>query len=165
MKTSFQLAFVAATTSTEVALLLQPLQGRSRDEASSSTTSVRAPPVDKQKARIQQLEATITNLNKRKTFDPPGQHGRGRGRGRGGGGGRGRGRGRGDGFMSLTEAMASMTLKLPAGTAVGSPGDPVCYNFNLGKCTRAVPGQRCPVGWHVCCKPGCQQAHTMANHR
>ena len=169
MKTSFQLAFVAATTSTEVALLLQPLQGRSRDEASSSSATGRTSAtdrqrIDKQSAHIQRLEATIAN-NKRKATDQPGQRGRGRGRGRGAGNGRGRGRGDGDGILTLTQAMATMTLNLPPGSSTGPPGDSICFNYNTGKCTQAVPGQRCRIGWHVCCKPGCQQAHTMISHR
>ena len=120
--------------------------------------------IDKQAAHIQRLEATIAN-NKRKYPDQPGQRGRGRGRGRGAGNGRGRGRGGGDDVMTLAQALSTMTLKLPSGNTSGPPGDDVCCRFNVGKCTRAVPGQWCPTGWHVCCKPGCQLAHAMINHR
>ena len=167
-KTAFELAFVAATTSTAVALLLQPLQGRNRDEASSSSASSRAPASDKarierQAEHIKKLEASLAS--KRKAPDQPGQRGRGRGRGRGAGNGRGRGRGGGDDVMNITQAMATMTLKLPPGNTSGPPGDAICFNFNVGKCTRGVPGQRCATGWHVCCKPGCQQVHAMIAHR
>ena len=164
-RTSFDIAFEAATTSTAVALLLQPLQGRNRDEPSSSSAAGKPPAeaqqrIVKQAARIQQLEATIAN--KRKDTS---QRGRGRGRGRGNRNVRGRGDGGGGEILSLSQSFATMTMKLPPGSPTGPPGDKICLGYNNGQCNKAVPGQKCPRGWRVCCKPGCQLAHTMVNHR
>ena len=33
-----------------------------------------------------------------------------------------------------------------------SDNDPICFNFNLGKCTRRMDGGRCEKGFHICCK-------------
>eukprot|EP00973_Karenia_brevis_P055021 7649607-Karenia_brevis.AAC.1 len=46
-------------------------------------------------------------------------------------------------------------------------GRPLCYAFNIPHqgCTNAQPGGRCPRGFHLCCVPGCEQAHTMSNHQ
>ena len=37
---------------------------------------------------------------------------------------------------------------------------PICFNFNLGKCTK---GSKCKFA-HVCCKPGCYKPHPMSEH-
>ena len=38
-------------------------------------------------------------------------------------------------------------------------GNPVCFGFNLGSCTAAPPGGRCPKGRHVCALTTCGQSH------
>ena len=41
-------------------------------------------------------------------------------------------------------------------------GQPICYGFNLPSgCSHAAPGGKCGKGLHVCCRPGCQEPHSM----
>ena len=48
----------------------------------------------------------------------------------------------------------------------GAPvGDPLCFGYNLGKCTSVPAGGRCPKGWHKCAEPGCGADHAcIGNH-
>ena len=46
-------------------------------------------------------------------------------------------------------------------------GDNICFNYNLGTCTLASPGQKCPKGWHVCAHQACKDKkspHSAATH-
>ena len=47
-------------------------------------------------------------------------------------------------------------------------GDNICYAFNINGCQDAKPGDKCPRGWHLCCKPGCINAtggkHSFTTH-
>ena len=41
----------------------------------------------------------------------------------------------------------------------------ICFDYNLGKCKAAKPGEACPRGVHVCCMPGCHEKHPkVAKH-
>ena len=44
-------------------------------------------------------------------------------------------------------------------------GERICWDFNLGGCSKAPPGGTCPKGRHVCMQPGCNAPHSMrGNH-
>jgi hypothetical protein len=43
-------------------------------------------------------------------------------------------------------------------------GKRLCFGFNLGTCALCAKGAECKNGWHLCCKPGCHKAHSMADH-
>ena len=45
-----------------------------------------------------------------------------------------------------------------------SDGRRVCFNYNLGGCTEATPGQQCRRGWHICPVPGCDKDHSRHEH-
>ena len=50
-------------------------------------------------------------------------------------------------------------------SAVTESGDPVCFAYQLGGCSLAKPGERCPRGWHVCAVKGCgSKSHGMRGH-
>ena len=38
-------------------------------------------------------------------------------------------------------------------------GNPLCYDFQLGKCTMPVQNQKCSKGLHLCAIPGCHKDH------
>jgi hypothetical protein len=50
--------------------------------------------------------------------------------------------------------------------AACADGRSICFSFNLpGGCpTETARGARCAKGFHVCCKPACEQAHPLAEH-
>ncbi len=43
-------------------------------------------------------------------------------------------------------------------------GERICFAYNLGGCSLAPPGGKCPKGLHVCAEPGCEQAHGLKDH-
>jgi hypothetical protein len=50
-------------------------------------------------------------------------------------------------------------------TRTTAKGDPICFNYNLPNgCPLPVSNGRCSKGLHVCCKPGCGQAHSFQSH-
>ena len=53
----------------------------------------------------------------------------------------------------IPEMLKGMHSRTPANKAI-------CFNYNLGKCTR---GNKCRFA-HVCCKPGCYKPHPMTEH-
>jgi hypothetical protein len=55
-----------------------------------------------------------------------------------------------------------MPLELVGMSSSTPQGSPICFNFNLDGCK---PGERCPKGFHVCCRPGCgKQDHGCMDH-
>ena len=46
---------------------------------------------------------------------------------------------------------------------ITSKGNPLCYDFQLGKCSLAVQNQRCQKGMHLCAIPGCHKEHAAKN--
>ena len=79
-----------------------------------------------------------------------------------------RGKGKGRGKKGAGTYSDTYRPKMPPGL-VGkayrtSGGDPICFSFNLGGCSGASAGGRCPKGYHVCAEPGCGQAHPMSQH-
>ena len=50
-------------------------------------------------------------------------------------------------------------------TSAATGSKRVCYNYHLGTCSDAQPGQQCKRGWHLCLKPtpsgeACSKAHS-----
>ena len=76
--------------------------------------------------------------------------------------GKGNGKGKDKGPGKLPEK-----LRVSGASGFDSDGAPICYSYNLGACTAAPPGGRCPRGRHVCILTRCSQAaHAYAaEHR
>ena len=53
----------------------------------------------------------------------------------------------------IPDALRGMHSRTPANKAI-------CFNYNLGKCTK---GSKCKFA-HVCCKPGCYKPHPVSEH-
>ena len=51
-----------------------------------------------------------------------------------------------------------LPLALKHGVANTKNGKPLCFDFNLGKCTRKVTRGACAKGLHLCCMKDCQKA-------
>ena len=65
-----------------------------------------------------------------------------------------KGKGKGSGKTRMPEALKD-------GVPATTTGKPLCFDFNLGKCTRKVTRGACSRGLHLCCSKGCFKS----NHR
>ena len=67
------------------------------------------------------------------------------------------------GRQATAKAASARTAPMPrallGGVAQTANGDRICFGWNLGSCTAAEAGARCPKGMHVCTKAGCQGRH------
>ena len=72
-----------------------------------------------------------------------------------------KGKGRGAAAARVGPRMPQALIGMAAMT---DDNRPLCFNFNLAGCpsTGVVVGQRCDRGWHLCCRPGCFQEHSLA---
>jgi hypothetical protein len=60
-----------------------------------------------------------------------------------------------------------MPKGLQGNVAKTEDGRFICFGFNLptGCGSKGIKrGDRCPKGYHVCCKPGCAEAHPLGEH-
>ena len=98
---------------------------------------------NKQAARIKQLEAENRNLKTKKTdtFTKKKKEKDGKGKGK-------------ERHTPLPKGLAGKSAKSPS-------GEPLCFDYNLGGCTHAEPGQRCRKGYHLCAEPGCGKPHAL----
>lgn len=46
-----------------------------------------------------------------------------------------------------------------------SRGNPLCYDYQLGKCTLSVQNQKCSKGLHLCAMPSCHKDHPAKDCR
>jgi len=77
---------------------------------------------------------------------------KGKGKGKGGKNKKGRG-------PNIPRGLIGKALQTKA-------GDRLCWAFNLPQgCQEAKPGDKCSRGVHLCAEPGCEQAHSLQNHR
>ena len=81
------------------------------------------------------------------TYNPKGPGKGGFGLRRGGGGKNKGGRG--------NTGNVHMPKLLAHGVPNTTKGNPICFDHNLGKCTRPVKFNRCDRGLHICCMKGC----------
>ena len=81
------------------------------------------------------------------TYNPKGPGKGGFGLRRGGGGKNKGGRG--------NAGNVHMPKLLVHGVPNTTKGNPICFDHNLGKCTRPVKFNRCDRGLHICCMKGC----------
>jgi hypothetical protein len=57
-------------------------------------------------------------------------------------------------------------LRVSGAAATDADGAPICFSYNLGGCSAAPPGGRCPKGRHICIIVKCQAAHSYSTeHR
>ncbi len=67
-------------------------------------------------------------------------------------------KGKGKGRSNVPRELIGKTTTMPDGT-------PICFNYNLGGCNDAQPGDKCRRGLHVCAEPGCQsRTHALRRH-
>ena len=67
----------------------------------------------------------------------------------------------GSGGRNGGAARVRMPRELIGCDAKLSDGRFLCFNYNLpAGCTGAKPGERCGRGFHLCCHPGCEGAHS-----
>lgn len=77
---------------------------------------------------------------------------KGKGKGKGGKNKRGRG-------PNIPRGLIGKCLQTKA-------GERICWAFNLSQgCQEAKAGSKCPRGIHVRAEPGCEQDHSLQNHR
>ncbi|CAE7244581.1 unnamed protein product [Symbiodinium sp. CCMP2592] len=77
------------------------------------------------------------------------------------GNGKGQGRGRGGKGAGKGSTNARVPAELLAlGCVAATPkGHALCFDYSLGKCSRAVANQRCDRGLHLCAVKGCHRGH------
>ena len=154
-----------AITSAEIRLRLAPLPAgsgsgikRKHDDLEPETANkAKHSPDDiaKLKRTIENLTGQVRNLKSRGSSKQP-PTGKGN-------------KGLGRGSKGMMGRSYKSTVKMPPELVGQSPmtdqGEPICYSYNLDGCNEAAPGQRCPKGWHVCTRPGCQAVHSQRNHK
>eukprot|EP00974_Lingulodinium_polyedra_P012601 1219556-Lingulodinium_polyedra.AAC.1 len=140
-----------------VRMLLMPLPGsakRSRDESDKEAGAgeSRSKRLRQAKAKsLQNLKSEVEAL--RKAADSRGGKGKGKGLDGGKGGGAAPGRG-----PRMPPGLHGKAYQTP-------DGQPICFSYNLGKCTAADHGGKCPRGQHVCAEWGCFKPHPITKHQ
>ncbi|CAK8996836.1 Uncharacterized protein SCF082_LOCUS4952 [Durusdinium trenchii] len=70
-------------------------------------------------------------------------------------------KGKGAGKQGKNTWRPSIPQELLAMGCVGTTnrGNPLCFNYQLGKCSLQVQNQKCPKGLHLCAMPRCHKNH------
>ena len=70
-------------------------------------------------------------------------------------------KGKGAGKQGKNTWRPSIPHELLAMGRVGTTnrGNPLCFNYQLGKCSLQVQNQKCPKGLHLCAMPRCHKNH------
>lgn len=144
-------ALAKAVVAPEIRLHLQPLQGSSSSAAKrkheddnfeqtkkNKGASGSGSDSEKLRRQVENLQGQLKNLKK----------GKGKGKARGG----------------RSSSSVKMPQELLGQSPMTSEGEPICFSFNCGGCSKASPGQRCSKGWRLCSKWGCQQPHSQRDH-
>ena len=71
-----------------------------------------------------------------------------------GGGRKGEGKNKG----KINGGKLPMQLRVQGASGTDAEGNPVCFSYNLGGCSAAPPGGKCPKGRHICILTKCGQA-------
>ena len=116
-------------------LALQPLPGRGQTDAAQGYS---------RRDRPENL-----NAPKPKKHKPQSQHSTGAGKGKYKGASKGKGKG---------NTQLPAPLRVAGAAAADAEGAPICFSYNLGGCSAAPPGGRCPKGRHICILSKCAQA-------
>ena len=141
----------------EVRLVLQPLQtGSSSKRRAESPEASRSESSDKQQKVIATLRGELASMRSK----PSGPSSKGSG-----GKGSGKGKGKDKPARYVTDSPVSrMPRELIGMASRTNENDMICYDYNLGGCSKARPGESCPKGKHVCCRLGCFKAHSQRKH-
>ena len=135
----------------EVLLVLQPLQTASTKRSAESPEPSRSDGSAKQQRVIDSLRGELASMRAKPT--PSSSSGSG-----------GKSQGKGKGSKGKSAPMSRMPRELIGMASRTSENDMICYDYNLGGCTKARPGESCPKGKHVCCRLGCFKAHSQRKH-
>jgi len=153
-------AVAAILLEPEFSFLLMQMPGKAGQGSSSSTIPVKRSERGDSRSRSRRRKVTEMHAKNRAAKEAARAakgSGKGKGKaGRGAGGGpKGSGKGRGK-FSRFDPAVE---------TSKTADGKPICFGFQDGSCTAAVPGAACPRGMHVCWKISCGLAHAGQDHR
>ena len=78
--------------------------------------------------------------------------------------GKGKGKGGKKGQPRVPGVGVGVPQALKHGVSSTGKGNPICFDHNLGKCTRPVKMNRCQRGLHICCMKGCfSTSHVYTN--
>ena len=143
-------ALKEAIKAPEIRLCLQPMPSgslkRKADQSDENLTkkSREDPEISRLKEQVKNLQGQIKNAQTRQLSSSSQKGKKGNGKGK------------------------NKMIRLPPPLIGMSPttasGEPNCYDYNLKKCDKAAPGQRCSKGWHLCMRHGCGQAHSQLDH-
>lgn len=125
-------------------LLPMPTSGRGKRRAAASSSSTEGNATKKRKQRRKTKQANTQPVPKQEpssSSQPPSK-----------GKGKGKQRPHGD----------TMPKALTGGVSRTADGQPICFAFNLGGCSAARPGERCPRGVHICTRKGCGGKHPQS---
>ncbi|CAE8640523.1 unnamed protein product [Polarella glacialis] len=76
---------------------------------------------------------------------------------------KGGGKGKPDGKSK--KGASTMPVELAGMASRTAVDKPICWTYNLAcGCPHATPGEECRRGLHVCCSPGCKEAHSLQEH-
>ena len=125
-------------------LALQPLPGRGQAESAQGYAKQERhePAAKKRKQHGQQQQG-----------QQQGQQYQGPRKGEGKNKGKGKGKDAGKSFGKLPAP-----LRVPGAKDTDPQGNPICFAYNLGGCSAAPPGGKCPRGRHICVLTNCKQA-------
>ena len=150
-------ALLVAMDSTEVRLYLQPLQGNDKGSTASDSNKRKRgdggeegqgseKTVAKLRKTIEGFQSTIRNLQSNASSGSGGAKGSGK-----------KGENKPKSFIRLPFGLIGQSATNPKGR-------PICFDFNLGGCSKAKAGEKCERGWHVCSKPGCGKPEPQTTH-
>ena len=154
-KAPLEAALDKALMAPEVRLNLQPLQatmsvkrkGEHADDFSEQKRTKDDSMVEKLKKTVDNLQGQLKNLRVQQHSSSSGQP---KGKGK-----KGSNKGK---FIRMPPGLLGLS-------PVVANGEPACFDFNLGGCTRAKPGEKCSKGWHSCMHHGCFGPHSQKEHK
>ena len=72
--------------------------------------------------------------------------------------------GKGNGKTKKAAAMVPTELQGRDNVSLDAHGRRLCFEFNLGRCSRVPNGGECERGFHLCMRRGCHAPHPESEH-
>ena len=139
-----------------ISMLLMPMRGGGGSHTGSSSKRQRsASPNQRSRAQTRndrrQSQKSSNEYGRNNDFQMGANYSKGKGKGKGGK--------RGKGAPVMPQELVGKDSRTAGGR-------PICFAYNTRQgCGNAKPGEACAKGLHVCCEPGCYEAHPVHQHR
>ena len=78
--------------------------------------------------------------------------------------GKGPGKAKGKGKSKRAAGMVPKELQGRDNVSMDTHGRRLCFDFNMGRCTKVPNGGECDRGFHLCMRRGCHAPHPESEH-